>query len=180
MRFVGLDPSTKTGLVILNDNGEPIFEGEIQGEGKKDPHRMRTMIDMIVDKVEMKDFVLIEGFGFSSMQAVQNGGIGWGIRMLLDYHGIGYTEITPLSVKKFVGAQTHYGDKGHKKRFSGPEVKKEMARATRETLGYAHKNNNIVDAYVIAYIAYALNKPQIWYKFNAAQMEVINLLRGES
>lgn len=180
MRYAGIDPSTNTGLVILNGNGEPIYEGVIKGDGDIDPLRMRTMIDRIVDKIDLGDFVLIEGFGFSSIQAVMNGGQGWGIRMLLDYHSIGYTEVAPLSVKKFVGAQTHYGDKGHKKRFVKGKVKKEMARATLETLGYSNKNNNITDAYVIAYIGYAMNNPYLWPSFNAAQMEVLNLLLGKA
>ena len=180
MRFLGIDPSTKTGLVILDDKGNPIYGAEIQGKGKVDPFRMRTMIERIIDLVDLGDFVLIEGFGFSSIQAVILGGQGWGIRMQLDYHSIGFTEVAPLSVKKFVGARTHYGDKGHKKRFKGPEIKKEMARATLETLGYANKNNNVTDAYVLAYIGYAMNNPQLWPTMGAEQMEVINLLMGAS
>ncbi|WP_426444090.1 hypothetical protein [Brevibacillus laterosporus] len=83
MRFVGIDPSTKTGFVALDGQGKVLRAKEITGAGNKDPYRMRTMIEDLMCHIHPCDLICIEGFGYASQQAVQNGGIGWGIRMAL-------------------------------------------------------------------------------------------------
>ena len=147
MRFVGIDPSTKTGFVALDEKGNVIRQKELTGVGDVDPYRMRTLIHEVKDHVRPDDFVCIEGFGYASQQAVQNGGIGWGMRMMLDARKISYYEPAPNQVKKFVGASG--GTRGS----TDKEKKAAMATAVKEHFGYEHPSHNVVDAYVLAQIA---------------------------
>jgi crossover junction endodeoxyribonuclease RuvC len=45
MRFVGIDPSTKTGFVALDEDGEVVRAKELIGVGDIDPLRMITLIN---------------------------------------------------------------------------------------------------------------------------------------
>lgn len=153
MRFVGIDPSTKTGFVALDEGGIVLKQKELTGVGSQDPKRMRTMIDDVMAHMKKDDVIVIEGFGYASQQAVQNGGIGWGIRMALDKVGLTYYEIAPNAVKKFVNVSGWTGEVGHKKRLAGPEKKKVIMKAVEEHFGFTHSSDNVVDAYIMAEIA---------------------------
>jgi crossover junction endodeoxyribonuclease RuvC len=153
MRFVGIDPSTKTGFVALDEHGEVLRAKELTGVGSQDPKRMRTMIVEIMAHIQKEDAIAIEGFGFASQQAVQNGGIGWGIRMALEAKKFGYIEAAPNAVKKYVNVTGWVGEKGQKKRLNGPEKKKAVMRAVKEHFGFTHKSDNVVDAYILAQIS---------------------------
>jgi len=153
MRFIGIDPSTKTGFVAIGEHGQVLKEKEITGIGSVDPKRMRTMIIDVMDHIRKNDVIAIEGFGFASQQAVQNGGIGWGIRMALDARKINYIEVAPNALKKYVGVTGWTGEVGNKKKLSGPEKKKAVKKAVIEHFNYSHKSDNVIDAYVLAQIA---------------------------
>lgn len=153
MRFVGIDPSTKTGFVALNEDGEELVAKEIIGVGKEDPHRMRTMIVKIMREIKEDDVISIEGFGFASQQAIQIGGIGWGIRMALHAKGFNYYEVAPNAVKKFVGVTGWEGETGAKTRLSNKEKKKAVIQAVFEHYAKLYKSDNVADAYVLARIA---------------------------
>jgi crossover junction endodeoxyribonuclease RuvC len=153
VRFVGIDPSTKTGFVAIDAHGQVLKEKEITGIGSVDPKRMRTMIVDIMAHIQPDDIIAIEGFGFASQQAVQNGGIGWGIRMALDGRKMNYIEVAPNAVKKYVNVSGWEGEKGSKKRLTGPEKKKIVKNAVNKHFNYAHKSDNVIDAYVLAQIA---------------------------
>ncbi|MDK8641317.1 hypothetical protein [Niallia taxi] len=153
MRFVGIDPSTKTGFVVINENGQVMREKEITGIGTIDPKRMRTMIVDLMAHIQKDDVIAIEGFGFASQQAVQNGGIGWGIRMALDARKLSYIEVAPNALKKYVGVTGWTGEAGSKKRLTGPQKKKAVKNAVIEHFNYTHKSDNVIDAYVLAQIA---------------------------
>ncbi|MCM3411482.1 hypothetical protein [Metabacillus litoralis] len=153
MRFVGIDPSTKTGFVALDEHGQVLVQKEITGIGSVDPKRMRTMIVDIMSHIKEDDVIAIEGFGFASQQAVQNGGIGWGIRMALDGRKVNYIEVAPNAVKKFVNVSGWTGEKGNKKRLTGPQKKKSVMDAVYQHYGFKHKSDNVTDAYILAQIA---------------------------
>lgn len=153
MRFVGIDPSTKTGFVALDEHGQVLIQKEITGIGSVDPRRMRTMIVDIMSHIKEDDVIAIEGFGFSSQQAVQNGGIGWGIRMVLDGRKLNYIEVAPNALKKFVNVSGWTGEKGNKKRLTGPQKKKAVMNAVYEHFEYKHKSDNVTDAYILARVA---------------------------
>jgi len=152
-RFVGIDPSTKTGFVALDGNGNVLKAKELTGAGDKDPYRMTTMIDEIMAHIQKDDVIVIEGFGFNSQQAIQLGGIGWGIRMGLCRRGFHYYEAAPNAVKKYVGVTGWIGEKGNKVRLKDKEKKKAVMDAVVKEFNFHHNSDNVVDAYIMAEIA---------------------------
>lgn len=140
MRFVGIDPSTKTGLVALNEQGEVLRAKELTGLGSQDPKRMVTLIDDIMEHIQKDDFIVIEGFGYASQQAIQLGGIGWGIRMALLRRGFSYIEVSPSAVKKYATGK-------------GNTKKEDMVLPLYKNWGFEHSSDNVRDAFVIAKIA---------------------------
>ncbi|MFD1955984.1 hypothetical protein ACFSL6_17850 [Paenibacillus thailandensis] len=164
MRFIGLDPSTKTGFVALNTAGEVLEAKELTGAGKEDPARMASLIETIMRQINPDDMVCIEGFGFASQQAVQLGGIGWGIRMALYRRGILYQEASPSQVKKFATGK-------------GNTPKDGMPVPIFKRWGFEHKSNNVTDAFVIAQIGRALTLPGL--ELTKYQTEVIQAIRAK-
>lgn len=161
MRFVGIDPSTKTGFVALDEVGTVIRAKELTGIGNQDPKRMTTLIDEIMAHLRPDDVVCIEGFGFASQQAIQLGGIGWGIRMALYRRGMKYTEIGPAAVKKFATGK-------------GNANKDEMVLPIYKQWSFEHSSDNVRDAFVLARIALTMsNYEMMKYQTTKAQQEVI-------
>lgn len=160
MRFVGIDPSTKTGFVALDESGQILRAKELTGTGSQDPVRMITLIDEVMDHVQKDDLIVIEGFGFATQQGIQLGGIGWGVRMSLTRRGFKYYEVAPNAVKKFVSVTGWTGEVGNKKRLTGPQKKRAVMNAVKDHYGFTHTSDNIVDAYILAQIA------RIMYQFN--------------
>lgn len=164
-RYVGIDPSTKTGLVILDEDGE-LWEAREIEEGLNgrapDPQHMSRLVNAVLRFVEPNDQVTVEGFGFASQSGFLLGGIGWGIRMGLYGKGINYFEPAPSAVKKFTGAGGNAG-------------KEAVAVEVYKRWGFQHKSNNVTDAFVLAQIALALHEP---VRLTAAQQEVIKKLKG--
>lgn len=155
MRFIGIDPSTKTGFVALDANGEVLKEKELKGIGSADPKRMVTLVDEIIAHLKPDDFICIEGFSFNSTgQGVDfQYGLGWNIRNSLFRRGFNYIEVAPNAVKKYVNVTGWVGEPGNKRRLKGPEKKKAVMAAVKEHFGYQHSSDNVVDAYILAKIA---------------------------
>ncbi|MET1177543.1 hypothetical protein ABG775_06155 [Peribacillus simplex] len=161
MRFVGIDPSTKTGFVALNDAGTVLRAKELTGVGSQDPKRMITMIDEIMAHIQKDDFIVIEGFGYSTTQGIQLGGIGWGIRMALVRRGFSYIEASPSQLKKFASGK-------------GNTAKDALAVDIYKTFGFEHTSDNARDAYVLAEIGRCLKLKNITrYKY---QLEVLDAI----
>lgn len=145
MRFVGIDPSTTTGLVILDKHGELINAEVITAEGT-DPGRMVDIVEQIRSHLEPGDVIAIEGFSYGSKGAgvdVQYG-IGWGIRMDLYNDGANYTDVPPTSLKKFATGK-------------GTASKDNLAVPIYKHWGFEHSSNDVRDAYVLAQIARAIH-----------------------
>ncbi|MDF2790830.1 MAG: hypothetical protein K0S80_3931 [Neobacillus sp.] len=153
MRFVGIDPSTKTGFVALNEHGEILRDKELTGVSDEDPKRMVTLIDEIIAHVKKDDIICIEGFPYDTQRAMFAGGLHHGIRNELFKRGFTYFEVAPNAVKKFVGVTGWIGEKGSMERLTGPQKKKVVMKAVKEIYGFEHKSDNVVDAYIIATIA---------------------------
>ncbi|NOU95611.1 hypothetical protein GC093_20605 [Paenibacillus sp. LMG 31456] len=164
-RYVGLDPSTKTGLVVLDEDGEVWDAREIEvGLYGRDPsaRHMRLLVQTIIGLTNPSDRVAIEGFGFASQAGFLLGGIGWGIRMSLYERKTSMIEVAPSALKKFTGAGGNAG-------------KEAVAVEVFKRWGFQHKSNNVTDAYVLAQIARALYEP---VKLVKCQQEVIKKLKG--
>ena len=177
MRFVGIDPSTKTGFVALDQGGIVLKEKELKGVSGQDPKRMVTLIDEIIDHVQPGDFICIEGFPFDTQRAMFAGGLHWGIRNELFKRGIPYYEAAPNAVKKFVNVTGWVGDAGSKVRLKGPEKKKAVMKAVEEHFAYIHKSDNVVDAYILAQIASEIHMhPNALRILPSYQAEVIDTI----
>lgn len=173
MRIVGLDPSTKTGFVALDEDGQVLRAKELMGIGKIDPVRMITLIDEVVRHIEKDDFIIIEGFGFASQQAIQSGGIGWGMRMALARRGHKYIEVAPNALKKFVNVTGWKGEVGNKQRLKGAEKKNAVMDAVRNHFGFTHASDNVVDAYVLAQIGKSIKNRKVDYQYQKEVVETI-------
>lgn len=156
MRFVGIDPSTKTGFVAMDRYGNVQVEKELKGIGSVDPKRIVTLTDEVMRHIQPGDVICIEGVPFDTQRAAQAGWIHGSIRNALFRSKFSYYEATPNQVKKFVNVTGWTGEKGNKKRLTGKDKKKAVADAVIEHYGFINKNDNIVDAYVLANIAFCL------------------------
>ena len=153
---MGIDPSSKTGFVALDEAGYVIKEKELTGIGDHDPKRMITLIDEVVAHLKPNDFICIEGFPFDTQKAMFAGGIHHGIRNELYKRKLTYYEAAPNAVKKFVDVTGWIGEPGSKVRLKGPAKKKAVKKAVFEHFGYKHSSDNVVDAYILARIAHLL------------------------
>lgn len=153
VRFIGIDPSTKTGFVALGNSGEVLREKELTGIGSEDPKRMVTLIQDVMLHVQPGDIICIEGFPFDTQRAMFAGGLHHGIRNELFIRKIPYHEVAPNAVKKFVNVSGWTGEVGSKQRLKGKEKKKAVMDAVKEHFDFEHKSDNVVDAYILAAIA---------------------------
>lgn len=65
-RYVGIDPSTKLGECILNEDGKVLEAVEITSEEERDPARLIDLTIQAVSDIERDDLVFIEGFSYGS------------------------------------------------------------------------------------------------------------------
>ncbi|MFM1655552.1 hypothetical protein ACI7RC_26160 [Brevibacillus sp. B_LB10_24] len=149
MRFVGIDPSTRTGFVAISEWGDVLRANELTGVGSQDPKRMASLLGEVMAFVKPDDIVCIEGFAFGAQgQGVSvQYGIGWGLRVALFRRGIAYTEVSPASVKKFATGK-------------GNAKKDEMVLPIFKKWGFEHSSDNVRDAFVLAQIARELKFSQ--------------------
>ncbi|KNE19694.1 hypothetical protein KM914_14430 [Virgibacillus pantothenticus] len=167
MRYVGIDPASKTGFVALSKDGQVLKAKELTGIGDKDPKRMTTLINDIVTHVQKTDIICIEGMPFNTQRAMFAGGLHHGIRNELYKQGIRYYEVAPNAVKKFVHVTGWSGQPGNKKRLKGKEKKQAVMAAVKEHYGFVHSSDNIVDAYIMAQIAKALVERKVAHSYQA-------------
>lgn len=144
-RYVGVDPSTKTGIVILDSDGGYIDGMEIAGKGT-DPGRMIDIIEEVRSQLEPGDRIAIEGFSYGSKgRGVDfQFGLGWGLRIDLYNDGKDYIEVSPAAVKKFASGK-------------GNTKKDELAVHIFKRWGFEHHSDNVRDAFVLAQIVRAVS-----------------------
>ncbi|MBU5672692.1 hypothetical protein [Paenibacillus brevis] len=183
MRFVGVDPATTTGVVILDADGNPILETVIKGKGKSAPggitQEQRVSLENQLYKIlQPGDQVMKEGIANGSQMLITTAKIHGGIESMITRKGLEFDEIAPLAVKKFVNVASWVGEPGKKALLKGKDKKQAVAAAALEHFGYQHISNDVVDAYIIAKIAEAVyqvrNKVKILEDFDLIyQREVI-------
>ena len=147
MRFVGIDPSSKTGLVTLDQYGATEMADEIVlksglNSSSKEIQEYGRKIAGFVNK---DDLVCIEGFSFGSKGSGVSlqYGIGYAIRFALIDGGIKFFVPTPSQVKKFATGK-------------GNTSKENMILPLERVWGFEHESNNVRDAFVLAQIARAI------------------------
>jgi crossover junction endodeoxyribonuclease RuvC len=144
----GIDPSTKTGLVGLDEQGNVIEQRELELETgmNSSPAELWEYAERIVRSIPDEANVMIEGFSFgSSGQGVSTQyGIGFAIRFHLHNRGIQFVEATPSQVKKFASGK-------------GTIDKANMVLPIYKKWGFEHDSDNVRDAFVLAQIARSLS-----------------------
>ncbi|OHR73990.1 hypothetical protein HMPREF3291_05235 [Bacillus sp. HMSC76G11] len=145
MRYVGIDPSTKTGMVIMD--GTEVWSKEITTHVKSDPLRFMNIAYQIMDLLGEGDVICIEGFSYGSRGAGVSTqyGIGWLIRAELIKNGYTYHEVSPTGLKKFASGK-------------GNVKKDELVLPIFKRWGFEHKSDNVRDAYVLAQIARSISE----------------------
>src|SRR5690606_34846410 len=95
------------------------------------------------------DRVLIEGFSFGSKGKSVSimYGVGWCFRMMLENEEFKWQEVPPTSVKKFAS------NKGNAK-------KEELVLPVYKKWGFESDVNDIVDAYIMARMAWSMYNPE--------------------
>lgn len=160
-RYVGVDPSTKTGTVILDAQGNVLKKIEIEGVGE-DPGRINDVVVRTLRLIERTDCVAIENFSHGSTGAYvgQQYAIGWAIRIGLYVRKQSYIEVAPNSLKKFA---TGVGRGG----------KEDLILPIYKRWGFEDPSDNVRDAFVLAQIVRAIHEPVQLIK---PQQEVIHNL----
>lgn len=163
MRFVGLDLSTKTGLVIIDESGNVLTEKEITSKVKEDPQRMIDLTEQVLSHLEKDDVIAIEGFSYGSRGrgvAFQYG-YGYLVQISLYKNDFNYLIVTPSQVKKFATGL-------------GNASKESMILPIYKRWGYEHESDNVRDAFILAQIARATKTSTKLTKF---QKEIIDALK---
>jgi len=161
--FIGIDPSTKTGLVILDDDGNVLLEEEITGTGDEDPKRMVTLTNKIINQIKGQNSVIcIEGFSYGSKgRGISfQFGLGHAIRNEMFKNNIEYIDVSPGQLKKFATGK-------------GNTSKDNMILPIYKRWGYEHDSDNVRDAFVLAQIARGFNNNDELVKY---QKEVVQEL----
>lgn len=153
-RYVGIDPSTKTGLSIMYNKNSEFYNGhteglveEITSDKEKDIERFEDITLQILHQLEMDDVICIEGFSYGSKgQGVSfQYGLGWIIRYMLHNEGFKVIEVPPTSLKKFVTGK-------------GNVKKENMVLPIYKHWGFENDSDNIRDAYVLSKMAEAIHE----------------------
>lgn len=147
MAYVGIDPSTKTGIVRISDSGK-FWSEEITTKAKSDPQRFMDIAKQVLGWISERDIVCIEGFSYGSKGKGLSTqyGIGWLIRAELIRNGYSYIDVPPSSLKKFATGK-------------GNTKKDEMVLPIYKKWGFEHSSDNVRDAFVLAQIAKGMQDP---------------------
>ncbi|CAH1058800.1 hypothetical protein [Paenibacillus pseudetheri] len=154
MRFVGIDPATKTGFVALDEDGTVLVEREIQGIGKKQPGGITTeqlvsLENQLYSLLKPGDIIAIEQPAVGTQMGVTTGMIHGGLRSMIYRKELTYDDVNPQRTKKFVDAN---------RRVPTKEKKAVIAAAVKDHYGYEHSSDNVTDAYILAQIARAMEE----------------------
>lgn len=164
MRFVGIDPSTKTGIVILDENGVVIRELELTLENGmySSTAELQAYGRDIAQYAATADVTCIEGFSFGSKgKGVSTQyGVGFAIRFALQDMDISFLEPTPSQVKKFATG-------------NGNMSKDNMVLPIFKKWKYEHKSDNVRDAFVLAQIARSIRMGTFSHKYQSDVIQAI-------
>lgn len=162
MRYVGLDLSTKTGLVILDEFGNVLTEKEITSKIKTDPQRMIDLTEQVLNHLKKDDVIAIEGFSYGSRGKGMSFqfGYGYSVQIALYTNDYDYLIVTPSQVKKFATGK-------------GNASKDNMILPIYKKWGYEHESDNVRDAFVLAQIARATKNNLNLTNYQKEVIEVI-------
>ncbi|MGF6356724.1 crossover junction endodeoxyribonuclease RuvC [Paenibacillus sp. 4624] len=155
MRFLGIDPATKTGLVALDIDGNILEQIELKGKGPAakggiSVEQLVSLENQLFGILEPGDEIMIEQPAMGTQKGVTTGMIHGGLRTMIHRKGMAFNEINPNSTKKYVSVTGWTGEVGNKRRLKDKEKKAAVAEAAKSMFGFSHKSDNVTDAYIIA------------------------------
>lgn len=140
---MGVDPSTKTGVVVLGSNGELLDRKLVQFKEETGYRRLQLIAKSMESLVKewKPTHVVVEGFAygnkFTFALMVQTGTI---VRQALYSAGISWYDVPPTQIKKFATG-------------NGKATKADMAKAVQQKWNFTSDSDDIVDAYAMAQVA---------------------------
>ncbi|TYA10966.1 hypothetical protein FRY98_24685 [Paenibacillus faecis] len=157
MRFVGIDPATKTGFVALNEQGSVEVEVELIGKGRKEPggltaYQLVSLENQIYRLLQPGDIIAIEEPAYGTNMGVTTGMIHGGLRTMIIRRQLDYFDVNPNYTKSFVNS--------NRRAKEGEDKKKIIAAAVLAHYGYKHGSDNVTDAFIIAHIAKGIYEAQ--------------------
>lgn len=141
LRSLGVDPSTKTGICLLN--GPVATSSVINYPQAKGYDRLQLIADRFDELLHQlkPNIVVIEGYAFGNRFTLADlVEIGSQMRLSLHRAGIPWYIASPSLLKKYVTG-------------SGVAKKPEMAEFVKSRWGYESPSDDVVDAYGLAKIA---------------------------
>lgn len=157
----GVDPSTNTGLVIMDEHGKVLHHCNLtvaprykvtaqqKAAGRKEgtirhpvdrASEVGSALYSLTELYGMPDAVVLEDYGFTKVQSVDSivtqCYVGFVIRRLFWNNSVPVIEIPPTTLKKFIGANK----------------KDEVMMKVYKRWGFEAKTNDQADAYVLARI----------------------------
>lgn len=124
-----------------------MLEEEITGISDKDPKRMVTLTNKIINQIKgQNSTICIEGFSYGSKgRGISfQFGLGHAIRNEMFKHNIKYIDVSPGQLKKFATGK-------------GNTSKDNMILPIYKRWNYEHDSDNVRDAFVLAQIARGLH-----------------------
>lgn len=166
MRYVGIDPSGETGMVLLDRNGNYLDGFEIAPDTKNKTIKICEIVEGIMDNLELGDVIAIEGFSFGSKgKGIDfQFGLGHAIRLELYRQNINWIEVTPTQVKKFATGK-------------GTTKKENMILPIMRHWNFEHDSNNMRDAFVLAQVARSVQSGVFVTEY---QKDVVEAILGAS
>lgn len=157
MKIMGVDPSTRTGVVVLENSPEYVrYSSEIPCNAK---HRgfPRSLLIMenfhdILTK-ENPDLVVFEAYGYGSQSLALMVEIGTLLRLCCVQYETSYIEVAPTKLKKIITGKGNAG-------------KELMMLDVYKRFSFDASTNNIADAFGLAivgliYKGYAVQLPKV-------------------
>jgi crossover junction endodeoxyribonuclease RuvC len=146
VNYIGIDPSSKTGFVELDRDGNVINIEEVTSNEKTDLEKFIDVASYLRNSIDNSYKVVIEGFSYGSRGAgvSYQYGLGWIIREHLLMGLIDFVEVSPNTLKKFATGK-------------GNAAKNLVMKDVYKRYGFENDSDNIVDAYVLAQIGRALD-----------------------
>ncbi|MEK5058616.1 hypothetical protein BK126_03115 [Paenibacillus sp. FSL H7-0326] len=162
MRYVGIDPSSKTGMVLLDRNGNYLDGFEITSSEEDTTVQIDQIIDEIFNNLEPNDVIAIEGFSYNSKgrSIDYQFGLGHAIRLELYRQNIKWIEVAPTQVKKYASGK-------------GNASKENMIIPILRHWSFEHNSNNVRDAFVLAHIARSVRSGVFTTKYQKEVVEAI-------
>ena len=138
MKSLGIDPSTKTGIVLLD--GQLMTHGVVQPKGYEGTARIAKIRDEFMNLLlDFKpDIAVIEGYAYGNKFTLSlMVEINSCMRLCLHDLGIEWYIAPPTVLKKYVTN-------------SGSAKKPQIAEAVKNRWGFVSPSDDVVDAYVLA------------------------------